>query len=284
MATTKFNAIILAAARRLKTPRAAATTDVEPYTSAILTEYANRAVRDMLTEHLKGMGEARFAEFFPEYVKESGALALSTGVTAKPSDALLVLDVVNDTKTLKFYKLAQPSVQSVRAGIDKLIVPSATRPVFFEENALIQTLGVTTGNIIARYIQTHQDISPIITAAGNGNFNTAAGSWTASSRTLAATMNAAFVAGDMNKRIMFRSATVVYAGWIERQVTAGSVVVRGDGLPTANITAGNVIDVMVSDLDPDASDLKLNAAWHGAIIDRMVALAMADARVTNPAM
>jgi hypothetical protein len=46
----------------------------------------------------------------------------------------------------------------VRSGQDGIIVPSATRPVFWEEDGIVKTLGILDANVIGRYIKLHADI------------------------------------------------------------------------------------------------------------------------------
>lgn len=68
-------------------------------------------------------------------------------------------------------------------------------------------------------------------------YSTATGTFVVATRVLAIAMNTSFVAADVNKMIMFRVAGVVYIGYIESVVTAGSVVLQvGSGIPIANVT------------------------------------------------
>ena len=279
MATTKLNTVILATARRLKAPRTLATDDAGSYTSLLLTEYVNRSIKDLLLDKYIQFGDKAFRELFPEYVKTSGSLTLTSGVTAKPSDCFVVTDLVDSTGLISFKKLSQDEVDDVRRSQNKIIVPSSTRPVFYEEAGNIYTLGITSGTVIARYIQSPSDLTPITTSATNGNWYTGSdGAWTASTRLLAGTMNSSFASTDINKKILFRTATIVYSGTIESFVSTTSVIVRGDGLPTGNIVAGSVVAIMVSDVEIDSSDLKINLYWLAEIIDRAVAYGLKDAK------
>jgi hypothetical protein len=285
MATRYFNDIILAVARRLKSPRTLATDNnttlgiTATYSSAVLADYVNRSVKDMLIDCYKKFGVKYLCQMFPEYIKTSGSLTLQAGCVVKPADCFIVMNLKTSDNTIEFKKLTQEQVENVRTGNEKLIVPSATRPVFWEENGSIYTLGVTTGDVVARYIVLHQDILPISTVATNGNWLTGSdGAWTASTRLLSGTMAVAVVAGDVNKKILFRTATKVYGGRIENFVSAGSFNVSGDGLPSGNITSGSVIAILISDNDVDSSDIKLNIYFHSEIIDRAVQYGLADAK------
>jgi hypothetical protein len=277
MATTRFNNVILAAARRLQDGRSSAGSDGVRYTSALMAEYANRALREIGRGLWERYGE-KVAEAAPELVKESGALTLSAaGVVALPADVLAVLEVAEADYGLTLFRVPQSRILSVKAGKDGAIVPSVTRPVWWIEGTDLHVLPVTyQETVVVRYVMEHTDIAVLTTAAGNGNFNTAQGTYTAATRVLAATMNANFVAGDVNKRVMFRSATVVYEGRIESRTGNGTVVLVGDGLPAGDVAA--VIDVMVSDVSPEVTDIKLGAYLDGEVVERMVAMGLKDAR------
>lgn len=164
MATTKLNAIILAAARLLKTPRTDPTADVNPYTSALLTEYANRAIRDLLLDNFIKLGIDAFSEAFPEYMKTTGAaLVLTSGKTSKPTDAFQVVNLYN---TVNFLRLEQKDVVEVKLGVHPIIIPSAVMPVFYQEGEDIYTLGLTTGSVYARYIEVPADATPVTGTGG----------------------------------------------------------------------------------------------------------------------
>lgn len=281
MATTKFNNILLAGARRLKDARTDPTPNGDAnarYTSVQLTEYANRSVRDYLVAKLVELGPDGFADKYPEYIKTSGVLTLAAGAVAKPADAIVVADLMLSDLSKTFSRIAQGRVANVKVGKDALIIPSATKPVFWEEGSNVNTLGILAGNVIARYIVTHQDILPSTAPVGNGNFNSASGGWVAATRTLSAPMNVAFVVGDVNKNVMFRSATVTYSGKIDSRTTPSDVVLSGYNLPAVDIAAPGVVQVIVSDQGPDPADLLLNDNWHSEIINRIVQYGLADAK------
>ena len=275
MATTKFNLIITDTAQILKATRANATLDAGSYTSAMLARYANRAIREFLIEKLVTLTPFQFAEAYPEYVKESGALTLAGGVVAKPTDAIYILDVRQTTT--RFSRIQQKDVESIITGINRIMVPSATKPFFWEDGGNINTLGVTSGNITARYIVVHQDISPITGSTSSGTSNSGSGTWVSSTRTLTCAMDRSFSSNDINKLIAFGGTTVGYIGIIESVTNGTTVVLRGDGLP-GNFSPSKVL---LSDTTPDSNDLKLNEYWHPEIVQRCVGMALADAKNTQ---
>lgn len=283
MATTKLNKVILAAARRLKDGRVYATDAGKRFSSAVLTGYANDAVRQFVLDMYNTLGEEeRFEEMFPELVKTSGVLVLAGGAVAMPSDALYMTDLSTENYAVRFTKLSQDLVDMVRAGRDKLIVPIASKPVFWQEGNSIKTLGVTSGNVIGRYIIMPTDVSPIVGVAGAGNKNTATGSYVAATRTLTVTMTSALSAvNDVNKIVVLYSTgtTSVYVGRISSVTTVGPanavMVLDGDGLPQVNLTA-NVSVVLIVDYEAFQSDIVLKEIWLPQIVDRMVALGGKD--------
>jgi hypothetical protein len=215
-------------------------------------------------------------------VKTSGALALVAGSVAKPTDCLYVMNVNNTT--YGFPRISQKSVEGVVTGINRVIVPSATKPFFYEEGGNIKTLGVTAGNITARYIVVHQDMAPSLSSAGSGKYGTGITTaiYTLATRTLsAATMSAAFAAIDVSKRITFIGEVQVYWGRIASYVSATSVILSGDGLPPWNIGMGDIHAILVVDNDNDTADLKLNEYWHPEIVQRCVQMALADTKNTQ---
>lgn len=281
MATTKFNNNILLAARRLKDRRTDASVNGDTgqrYSSALLTNYQNKAIKELLREKFAEIGAAEFMRAFPELVKTSGVLTLTAGVVAKPSDAFLVIDLDSSDYAVHFDVLEQSEVQRVRSGADPLKAPSATLPVFWDENGSINTLGLTTGSVVARYIVKPDDLAVITSAAGNGKKNSANGQYTTATKLLQATMSTGFASGDENRVVMFydNAAGKVYYGTIASVKDADEVYLSGDGLPAADIAAGNVTIVLMEQLQD--ADVKLNALWFGNIVDRMVQYGLADAQ------
>ena len=287
MATTKFNLIITDTAQILKATRANATLDAGTYTSAMLARYANRAIREFLIEKLVTLTPFQFAEAYPEYVQESGALTLAAGVVAKPSDSIYILEVRQGTT--RFARVQQKDVEGLVTQIggvvaNRTMIPSATRPFFWDDGGNIHTLGITSGDIVARYVVVHQDIAPSIASAGVGKYGTSIGlaTYTAATNTLAgATMSVNFAVTDVNKNIMLLSTGTikVYLGKIASYISTTSVTLAGDGLPTTNLAADDITAILVSDVD--ITDLKLNEYWHPEIVQRCVQMALADAKNTQ---
>jgi hypothetical protein len=284
MATSVLNSLILKASRMVQEMRtsAAATDDTDRrWKSENWTDYVNRALRDYLQEKLQELGLKEFMKMYPEYVKPSGVLTLVSGSVAKPTDALIVVDLVKSDLSVYFERLDPTEVESVRTGANPLYVPSATAPVFWEEDGKIKTLGQISGNVIAKYIATPIDLVVITAAAGNGKRNTFSGQYTHATRLLQGTMNVPFAAGDENRKIMFydNSAGKVYYGRIASvkdsdEVYVDEVVPGAGGLPAADIAAGNVTMIMMEQVsDPD---IALKNFWHGELLNRIIQYAMAD--------
>lgn len=295
VATSNFNSIILASARKLKDERTYPTSAGDTgkvFTAAVLAEYTNRAVRDFLTAQFikltEALGQAaakeEFARRFPEYIATSGSLTLSSGSVAKPTDCWFVLDLSKSDLSLKFEPLEPDEIGSVLVSDAGLDNASATHPKFYEQGTTIKTLGVTSGDVIARYIRFQTDITSVTGTAGNGHIFTDAAyvTWTAATRLLSfniAGSPSGYTASDIGKVVSFRTATVAYVGIIEAVNSSAdpiTVTLRGDGIPSGNIAAPDIIDIICADVGPVDSDLKLNANWYGEIIERVVAMGEAD--------
>ena len=283
MATVVMNDLILKAARKVQEYRtsAAIAGDLATFrfTSADWTDYINRAVREYLKEKMEQLGIEGFRMLYPEYEKESGILTVAAGAVAKPSDALVILNLEKSDATIFYDLLPKNRIAGVQTGRDTEIVPSVTKPVFWEEDGFIKTLGLTTGNVIARYIKTHTDVLPITSAAGDGVHSTIAGQYTAATQVLAITMNRSFTSGDENRRLMFydTAAAKVYYARVKTVASVTSVVVEsvdGSVLPAANIAAGNVTIALME--ETANADIVLNKIWHDEIVERAFGYAMMD--------
>lgn len=287
MATTALNSLIIAASRKLHDARTDASSVGDTgrvYSSAMLTDYANRSVRDFLRDSLKMLGPKVFAETFPEYVKTSAALTLSSGSVAKPTDALFILGLMKSDLSLNFEPVKAEELASVLTGGAGLLNASATQPLFYDEGLYIKTLGVTTGDVYARYIRTHPDLTPITGVSGNGKFYTTTANMTYAAAikelSFSVALSGLFTSADAGKPIMFRTAAVCYSGHIVNVTIVGAdtgtvLYLAGDGLPAVDLTT--IADLIVTDVGPIDSDLKLNQLWLGDIIDRMVAMGEGDA-------
>jgi hypothetical protein len=288
MATTNLNTLIRAAARKLKDERTSPASSDDTghvYSSALLTEYANRAVRDFLRDSFKALGKDRFAELFPEYIKQSGVLTLASGLAAKPSDAFLVIDLFVSDLSLKFDPLGESKVAQVQVSDAGLDNASATHPKFWDEDGSIKTLGVTSGSVIARYISIHPDLSVITTATSAGTVYTTAAnlSYTAATKLL-------IIDGELhifdtniptNQVIQLWTSTTVYTGRVSSyHITIGGdaeVYLDGENLPASDIVPSNLLGIAISGSGPNPNDIKLKEYWHGEILERMVQMGEADA-------
>jgi len=292
MATTLFNLNILAAARKRLDKRSSAGPGDDTghvYSSGLWSEYQNRAVRDILKLLYDSVGEKDFGNIIPEYMVTSGSLSLVGGVFAKPADCWHVVDLVKSDLSVKFHKLKSSEVEDVRAGQNGVIVPTATRPVFWEEGPNIYTLGLTSATVIARYIKTHQDIVVSVAPIDAGHkYLTAANiEYVAATKTLRITDTlpaGGWVAADANRDLVFYTASQVYKGRIV-SVTLDSgpdhidIVITGDGIPATNISASNILAVVTPAISgSDDADLKLNGNFFGDLIDRMAAFALEDSK------
>jgi hypothetical protein len=279
MATTILNSLIIQASRMIQEYRTDAGTGGDSnkrFKSSNWTDYTNRALRDLLRDKLAQLGSKQFAEQFAEYIKTSGVLTVVSGSVSKPSDALWVLEVAKSDLSIWYDRVPEEEVMSVKTGRNMMIVPTSTKPVFWEENGSINTLGLTAGNIVARYIEAPSALAVITSAAGNGKKNTANGQYTAATKLLQATMSTGFAAGDENRVVMFydNAAGKVYYGTIASVKDADEVYLSGDGLPAANIAAGSVTIVLMEQLQD--ADVKLKSIWHGELLERIVKYALAD--------
>ena len=283
MATTRFNANILAASRRLqqnRTQAGPAGDSGNRYTSARLSDYQNRAIRDLVRAGFE-KGADLFALRFPQMLKTSDLIAVDgLSTLAIPSSVWLIVDAWLESKKLK--RIPDHRIADVRSGVDRLIVPSATEPAYYIENGGTYFLPApATGNLYYRFVQEHTDIVVSTAASGVGNKNTANGTFTAATKTLTAAMTIAFASADVGKRVIFSTVngigglTGVYESLIYSQTSATAVVLGGSGdyLPIADET---VSAVLVSDYTPDISDIILSRYEDGAIIDLMVQYAMQD--------
>jgi hypothetical protein len=269
MATVKFNSIVTELFTRLKDPIAVANLSGAVYSNTLVCYHLNRAIRDFLIEKIVAL-KKDFPEVFPEYVKIGSQITLTSGSVAKPSDCFTVLDL--NIGGVKFTKVDQFRVNDIINGFEPVIIPSASMPIFWEEGSNIKTYGLTSGNVIPRYIVLHNDISPIVSTLGN--WNTASGSYTTATRVLAATMYYSLGAANINNPVMFRSDTASYQGIVASSPSAGSVVLRGDGLPASDVAT--VLQILMSTTIPDSSDLYLSSYWYGEIVERAIQYILQD--------
>lgn len=287
MPTINFNNNILAAARRLHDQRDDPTQNGDVvnnntlrYNSAILTEYENRAVRDLFKDKFLQLQE-KVAGLFPEYLRTSGSLNLTPGSgwasVPYPSDAWYPTDVSFANYTGHFYRVPDQEVENVKNNNNFMIVPSVNKPVWWPENNQICVLPATLNSaIIAKYIHYHTDIQPITGMSSAGDLLSSGNpSYTATTKTLTGgTYLHGFTSTDVNKAVMFYDGTNVYFAQIQSVVNSNTITLYGYGLPTTNVT---VVNVIKADYLSSPPDLQLNPSWFGEIIDRMVQFGLQDA-------
>ena len=298
MPTTRFNSNIVLASRRMKVIRADAGPGSDSgsrFTSQMWSDYENRAIRDLITaEYTAG----RISQTMPEYVKETAPFQI-TGSILYPGSVLktpeqwhfLELMYTGTTGNPLMFSPLKRDVLRITNGLDGLVIPSYTHPVFWEEAGRLFVspglFGALSWNVIGRYVMTHQDITVNTSPTDNGSFSAIPGgttlSYTSSIKTLAAMMNTPLTIADVNKRIFFWDSVRVYAGLIDSVTpffASQTLVLKGDGLPLGDVP--NVLGIVVSSLSPDTNDIILNNAWDGPIVDRMVDLAQMDSIKSQP--
>ena len=232
----------------------------------------------------KTIGKDAFVKLFPEYVKESGTLVLSGGKVAKPTDAFLVIDLMMTDLSLYFDPLDEKKIAQVKVSDAGLDNASATHPKFWDDNGYINTLGVTSGNVTARYITTPPDLSVITAAANSGTAYTTAANltYTASTRLITDTGGLHIFDTNIptNQVILFWTASTVYSGRVSSyHSTVGGdmqIYLSGENLPASDIVAPNLLGFAITGSGPDSNDLTLNPLWHGEIIERMAAMGEKD--------
>jgi hypothetical protein len=287
MSTTRAKSLIVNVARKLKDLRATAGADSDTgrrYTSAVLTNYLNRAIRDLIRS-VYDADRTGFGAMLPEYVGTTTTFTIS-GLVAKQPEQWHFLELTTSDGLISFYPLLS-DVMKVIGLQDRLIRPSYSRPVFWEEAGCLFVYPTTKNgtdpwSVKGRYVKAHQNITVDTSPTDAGNWSTGTGGYTAATKTLVITMATNFASTDVNKRIFFRSATNVYAGMIDTKVANNTVTLRGDGLPAGDVASPGVIDAIVSSLSADTNDLPLNTEWDGELEDRMFKLALTDSVINQP--
>jgi hypothetical protein len=174
MPTTRFNNNILQMSRRLNDPRTDASSSGDTgavYTSAILAGYQNQAIRNLIKDQFLKVGELGIAAVFPELVRLSSALTLTTsgtqGSVAVPSDCWLVITLRNSGATKEFRKVIDiHDLNRMVTGEHAFLNPTAARPYFFELSGSIYTRGIYSGDVVAIYLQSPADV--VVTTGAGG--------------------------------------------------------------------------------------------------------------------
>lgn len=281
MATTQLNNLILRLARRLQDARSSASSSSDSgarFTSAMLTDYVNKGMKAFIQQMLEKLGASGFQIALPEFVKQSAILTLSSaGIVAKPTDAFMVLDLRKSDNSLKYQRLEPARVASILISGDPMVLPSATHPIFWEENGFINVLPAASAIVYARYIKIPTELAVGLTATTSGNWN-ASGTMTFTLATMQLEVTnpyGVFSADDIGKRIFLRDAGKVYTGTISGFISTTKVTLAGDDLPTGVTTT--IVQVMVSDYLPD---MEASTIWHPIIEDFAFRIAQGDITMT----
>lgn len=114
------------------------------------------------------------------------------------------------------------------------------------------------------------DLTPVFDNASK--VGVSAMSWTASTRTLTATMSVAFATTDEGKWVDFfdsTALTVGYGGTIQSYVSTTSVIVQGDNLPTSDIAIVSNLNVIATTPSGDALDISAAKILRAGTQDRI---------------
>jgi len=285
MATSRFNANIIEAANRLQDARtdALASGDTNMrFTSAQLQRYQNRAVKDLVRDTFLQLGRKGFAELMPELVRESGVLTLASNEVALPSDAWHFLDLRGtgtSPNNQSFTFVDDKDVSKIRAGRD-LISPSSTRPVVFEKDGKLVTIGCgATATVQGRYIAIPDDIVAASTSGTVGtSYIVGTGSTVSSSRAVNDTTNSPFVAAHVGKILaaLTRASNVARAIGRIQSIASTSQAILDE--KAVFVSGTNAIDTLVIFDEFSSGDLTLADTWDGEIVKRMVEIALSEVK------
>ena len=138
----RFGANIITAARRLHDYRAVAESSGDGalrYTSDLLRQYQNMAIKDLIRETYVAARD-QVDKILPEMVSESADITLSGGgVGTLPTGVWIVLEAAKSDYSIYYQKIDQNPLK-VRANRDALMVPSATKPFWYQIGTTIQIL------------------------------------------------------------------------------------------------------------------------------------------------
>jgi hypothetical protein len=81
----------------------------------------------------------------------------------------------------------------------------------------------------------------VMSLVTTGKYYSSGGAWSASTSTLVATMDTDFTANDVQKMVMFRIGSYVYAGVITSVIDTITAVVSGDNLPGGDASVDDVL-------------------------------------------
>jgi len=290
MASTRFNANILAAARKLKDKRVSPTSSDDSgkrYTSTVLAYYQNRAIAGMVKEAHSQFGD-KIGEYLPQVVKRTGVLGFTSGHLKTPEEWRFIELVTSDGLTV-FNRISGDIIKII-SGRDPVIQPSEDHPVFWEEGLFLwvyptQKAGADW-SVEGRYIVNPAAVSVSVSPAGSGKplvadpffqFNVASGY-------MIGIEDGAFAVSpaDVGKKLFFiDSASNIWCGEISSIISANVVHLRGNGLPSVNKGPGLGLDTILSAMIPDITDVQadviLPEIFDGDIVEKMVSMGLQDA-------
>lgn len=159
--STRFGANIMTAARRLHDARTAPESSADStnrYTSDLLRQYQNTAIRDIIREQYLQF-KNKLMQILPEMVFESADITLSSGLGTLPTDCWVVLEACKSDYSVYYTKIDQ-DVLKVKASRDVMLAPSASKPAFFQTGLSIQVLPTSvTGPAHAFYVRQPADVA-----------------------------------------------------------------------------------------------------------------------------
>jgi hypothetical protein len=161
MPSPRFDANILAAARRLQDARtsAAASDDANKrYLSALLVVYENDAIRDILAEMiaLKDPG----LEKIPQYLQRSSPITITLGVGARPTTAQFIISLKDTANGKIFTRVLPGDIHLLETDRDTMLQASTDRPVFYELGTdLIISPAAAATEVQALMVINHVDLT-----------------------------------------------------------------------------------------------------------------------------
>jgi len=283
MATTRFNANILAAAGRLKDRRTdpSATGDANMrFSSDRLADYQNKAIKDIIVQQYGQLGP-KFADVFPELIRTFSPLTTDvTGIVALPMDCWKVIEASKWDKSQYYYAFKEDPL-SVENNKDGLIVPAVDAVYWYQQYRELHVLPAAAYTVAIRYLMHPADLLVQISVGTNGKWsnNPLACSYSASLRLFVGNMTPlSFSIDDVGKVAVLRSSNAVYYCRIAAVVNGTTVALTGEGLPAASIPVGDLCEFLVADNGNLYTDIPLSPLWDSLIVSKMVEYGMMDAK------
>lgn len=278
MITTRFNTNILTAARKLQASRTVATAAGDAsqrLTSARLADYENTAIRRILLEEYSSLGIPGFVATLPWYVRTSPEVIVTGPPIDLPADGWMVESVV--AAGVKFRHALPHQIAGILAGTERVLVPSAAEPVWWQEEGFVQVRPALVATpVTLRYIRRHEDLAVLDSPATSGKINLAPGTYVAATKTITVSMNVALSSADINKRFSFYDGAIVYDGFVVSVPETTALIAGGDALPSVNKT---VVTLLLSDNSP--GDILLPDSYDPRIVAYMVEAALTDAKLNQ---